>query len=331
MPVSPICSALRGTKKDCDTVFTDCQSLTEGDPVDALVQHEEIVEVVRSLHERVAGLSFYPLINPTVRCTVSGNEEELLSDLMENCRVVYSSDTPGGEDEGRESKSENESEGEENSMQAEGATAFKVVSASADEEGSSGKSHEGVYSQDTQDPAVVPNYFAPKREPWFFGSRPQPQTEFSFPVSEDHSSPLKLEPAQDTNPGSMLFVNPTDTTRRYTGLFQLGPSRQDSDSNSDIENDSPHTPFTFTAHSRLSEDYFPHGSSGSVIDSLELQRRLGTQRSSDNEGSNMGIPHSCSGGESMAGRPDPSRFLLAICYVSISNPTRVSCTRNSKP
>jgi len=144
-------SSLRNARKDCEAVLKECQSLIEGDPIDALVQQEEVIDGVDAVRTRVSVLCFHPIINPTVKCTLTGNEVELLSKLLESCKVV--NDMEGEERSGSESSAAEEEEESQSKMNTSSAPlAASVAAHSSDEELVQDKQlGSNIYSQETQD------------------------------------------------------------------------------------------------------------------------------------------------------------------------------------
>ena len=240
-------------------MLKECQSLIEGDPIDALVQQEEVIDGVGAVRTRVSGLSFHPLINPTMKCTLIGNEEEMLSSMLESCKLVY--DTEGEERSGSESSAEEEEEEEEdgqtkmNTCSAGHATSGLAATCSSDEELQK-QSRSNIYSQETQhhthdigtslprpDSAVLSG---PSPSSWIYGplyTTEPPRTHFDLPddsgVQQEQSStsanntamsgslfsfdPLShpFVPQTSSSNSTMLnFFNPISTKPKNTNLLQ---------------------------------------------------------------------------------------------------------------
>ena len=228
-------------------MLNDCQELIEGDPLEALAEREGTMERVESLHSRIAGLSFQPLINPSMKCNVAVKGEELVTSLMESCSMVY--DTAAQE----ESESESEEEHEHGLLQ-ETASAFSASVAT-------NVSNDGGFSvQDTQDPASVPDFASglPKLDPaafpgatnnWFrLGHHPSTQTrmrlDLPFSNHRHHSDDSDtLKPTQAMDSASTMFFNPIAPKPKMTNLlnsFRLQmPSSDGSDSEEEIHFTSP--------------------------------------------------------------------------------------------
>ena len=210
-------SSLRNAKKDCEAVMKGCRTLVEGDPIDALMQQEEVIDGVGVLRSRVSGLSFNPLIKPTIKCALTGNEEEMLSSVLESCKVMY--DTEGEEGSGGESSVEEDEEEEE--AQSTLNMAYHpgpIATCSSDEE----RKQINVYSQETQE---HPSSFLsdiPRSNPSIFSGRSLSSwTQESFYTPD----PTQMHTHPPTGSSAHEQQSTSSANNTFTGasLFTLDP------------------------------------------------------------------------------------------------------------
>ena len=209
-----------------------CKTLVEGDPIDALMQQEEVIDGVGVLRSRVSGLSFNPLIKPTIKCTLTGNEEDMLSSVLESCKVMY--DTEGEEGSGGESSVEEDEEEEEAQSALNMAYHPGLFAAcSSDEE----RKQTNVYSQETQDHTSGFLSGLPRSNPSIFSGRslsswtqesfytPDPiQTHIHLPTGSSAQEQPSTSSANNTFTGGSLFtLDPP-----YPPLSQSQPSTSSS-------------------------------------------------------------------------------------------------------
>ena len=88
-----ICRSLENAVKDSDTIQAYCQSMIDGDPLEALAQEDDILREVDEIQDRVAGLSFHPLINPWMKCKLTRSEyDDSIDEILESCRLKFDRD-----------------------------------------------------------------------------------------------------------------------------------------------------------------------------------------------------------------------------------------------
>ena len=92
--------------KDSETIQAYCQSMIEGDPLEALAQEDDILREVDDIQDRVSGLSFHPLINPWMKCKVTLSEyDDPIDEIFDGCHLKFDRDSvhdgaaPSTEDE----------------------------------------------------------------------------------------------------------------------------------------------------------------------------------------------------------------------------------------
>ena len=84
---------MSNTIKDSESIQANCQSLIEGDPLEALTQEDEILHEVDDIKQRVAGLSFQPLINPWIRCKLTRSEyDDSIDEVLDSCKLKFDTD-----------------------------------------------------------------------------------------------------------------------------------------------------------------------------------------------------------------------------------------------
>lgn len=102
--------------KDSESIQANCQSLIEGDPLEALTREEDILKEVDVMQNRAAGLSFQPLINPWIKCKVTRSEyDDSIDEILESCQLKFNtdvSDEKGTAVDFSEEEEESESESE---------------------------------------------------------------------------------------------------------------------------------------------------------------------------------------------------------------------------
>lgn len=89
-------SMLTSSTKELKSIQSNCQSLIEGDPLDALTEQQMVEEEVVKLRERIRDISLQPLINPWMRAKEEGPCDETLNALVDNFKLTYDADTIGG-------------------------------------------------------------------------------------------------------------------------------------------------------------------------------------------------------------------------------------------
>ncbi len=248
-------------------MLSDCRELTEGDPLDALTQQEDVLEEVESLHSCVSGLSFRPLIEPTIRCQVSGDKDDLLSSLTGSCRVTY--DAAGqreadGDGEGVEDGDSSSSEEEEGGCIKELGATRQSGAAAQPSASTGGVSNEAssVAVQDTQDPATTLDFAngIPKLEPagctgaaigyWYGMNSHAPPQPLRMPFdtrqhlrhhSGAEATEETLRPSQAMNTENTTYMNPVAPKPRLTNLFSSVPRPTGFLDSSDSEDESYHS------------------------------------------------------------------------------------------
>ena len=101
--------------KNSDKLRKMCQTLAEGDPLDALTEHDNVMNEIKELHKHVAELSFQPLINPWMKCkTTPDSQDDTIENLLENCQLSY--DTGTVEDRGLHSDDDSDSNSDNSSL-----------------------------------------------------------------------------------------------------------------------------------------------------------------------------------------------------------------------
>ena len=79
--------------KDSESIQANCQSLIEGDPLEALTQEDELLKEVDEIQQKVVGLSFQPLIHPWMRCKLTRSEyDDSIDDILVSCKLKFDTD-----------------------------------------------------------------------------------------------------------------------------------------------------------------------------------------------------------------------------------------------
>ena len=109
------CRSLSNAIKDSESIQANCQSLVEGEPLEALTQEDDILKEVDDIQTRVGGLSFQPLINPWMKCKLTRSEyDDSIDEILESCRLKFDTDIVHKDalifSDEEESNSESESE-----------------------------------------------------------------------------------------------------------------------------------------------------------------------------------------------------------------------------
>ncbi len=246
---------------DSDNLQKTCASLIKGDPLDALSQQDDVIKEITELQSRVKGLALQPLINPWIKCNVDDVPDDVLSDMLKNCTLMYDTDAQSGDEtmlsdldqdhggsfSGDEffSSSEREDDiSQRNRLTQEGAGA----SASSATKGKQ------KYYQETEalprwmpysgeSASMMPTLDSPDFPSW---STKQQQTAnqpaatqeaFPSPPNNSFLSATEVPTSQASDQNSM-FLNPISTKAKYTNLLHVHPrlrtlSDLDSGSNSD--------------------------------------------------------------------------------------------------
>lgn len=148
-------SMLTSAMKELKAVQNSCQSLVEGDPLDALTEQRAVEEEVGKIRQRVRDVSLQPLINPWIRAKEEGPCDEALNTLVENFKLSYDTDAAG---EPHDDQSGNDSDSSVDSLMGASMGMSNVLEAyrlragpniGENEEGRAATSKQ-VYSQETQ-------------------------------------------------------------------------------------------------------------------------------------------------------------------------------------
>jgi hypothetical protein len=108
--------------KELKAIQSDCQSLIQGDPLDALTQQQSLEADVGKLRERLSDISLQPLIKPWMRAKEEGACDTALENLVSNFKLSYDTDSVGADREGEdgmEDQSGNESDSSVDSLMGE--------------------------------------------------------------------------------------------------------------------------------------------------------------------------------------------------------------------
>ena len=84
---------LSSSMKELKSLQGNCQSLIEGDPLDALTEQQQVEEEVGRLREHIKDVSLQPLINPWMRAKEEGPYDDTLNTLVGNFKLTYDADT----------------------------------------------------------------------------------------------------------------------------------------------------------------------------------------------------------------------------------------------
>ena len=90
--------------------MSECgEVLADPNPLNALAQRDSMTERLQHMEECIAGASLHPLISPSVCCRREAIEESM-ADLLQTCRLEYSTDNVTTRQEESEEEEEEEEE-----------------------------------------------------------------------------------------------------------------------------------------------------------------------------------------------------------------------------
>lgn len=313
------CRSLASAISDSDNLQKTCDSLIKGDPLDALSQQDDVIKEITELQARVQGLALKPLINPWIKCDVNDVPDDVLSDLLKNCTLMYDTDAQSGDetmlsdfDQDHGSLSDDElsfSGNREDNVNQRNQLTQEGAGASA----SPGTKGKQKYYQETQalphwmshsgdGASMMPTLDSPNFPSWTMKEHSnqtanQPtasQGAFPAPPNNSFLSATDVPTSQASDQNSM-FLNPISKKAKYTNLLHAHPRQlralSDSVSNSDDEDnalDSSFSQFLRTgssSDSHHSEDDDENGSGlldvSSILGSSYVQSpRSGLRNSS---------------------------------------------------
>ncbi len=280
--------------KEVKTTQSSCQALVEGDPLDALTEHQDMEEKIALLRSRVSGLSLRPLITPWMKAKEEGPCNVTLSMLMDNFKLTYDTDNSasGGRREGEDAGDRSDSDSESSADSLMGGSGglpdvleayrLRALGLNPDKVNEREK-RKKVYSQETQRRTpgeggavgLDPVASTLSAEHWVSSVTPGPLSSFSH--HQHHrmlhrlgmsASTHLLDDASESNSDAenLLFRQP----RTDTFLLERTPNSSNG-SQGDLEDSSG---VQASSHHLQSHELSSSGGAGvdSVLDSLEIRR-----------------------------------------------------------